>query len=95
MTELTHSHSDPVGNKWIVEFNEFRIRDEHQRRVIASLDHRTLLDVLKIWLETVMPSAYISEQQGMAALTMNFATRAASRYFVTCFGGKSRPKSPS
>jgi hypothetical protein len=91
MNEITLANAGPAENKWIVEFSEFRVRNEDQRRAIESLDRRTLFGVLKIWLESITPGARVVEQRGMSTLTISFPTRAASRHF-TAWGGKSKPK---
>lgn len=73
---------------WIVEFTDFRIRDDKQRKAIESLSRPLLDEVLKIWLRVVTPGAHIVERPGTPIRTIVFLTRAAGRRFCSCFGGR-------
>jgi hypothetical protein len=78
--------------RWTVEFNDLRVRDEHQQRVAETIDRRILLDVLKLWLKVTAPGGQIIEKEDGAAWTVLFMTRSSARYFVSCFGGKLRSR---
>jgi hypothetical protein len=82
------------SGRWTVEFIDFRVQNEHQRRVIESLERRALLDVVKIWLNVITPGAKIIEQGGTAIWTIVFPTRSQARHFRTCFDGKPISASP-
>jgi hypothetical protein len=77
MNDINFANDGAPDTGLIFEFTDFRIRDEHRRRVIESLDRRTLFGVVEIWLESVTPGAFVIEQHGMSALTIVFPNRAA------------------
>ena len=76
--------------RWVVEFADFRVQDEHQRRVLESVSRDTLSAVLRIWLRIITPGAQVIEREGSSVWTGLFQTRSQARHFVACFGGKLR-----
>jgi len=80
--------------RWTVEFTDFRVRDEHQRRVLESVSRDTLLAILRIWLKIITPGAQVIEQADSAAWTIVFPTRSQARHCVATFGGKLKAASP-
>ena len=88
---MSEAHIDPnhvPDGRWIVEFTELRVRNEHQHHVAQSLDRRMLSGILELWLKVVTPGAQIVEQQRTEVLTILFPNRAGSRKFRSCFGGR-------
>jgi hypothetical protein len=81
-TSTTNHHG-----RWIVEFTELRVRDEHQRTAAASIDRQTLFGILRLWLTVVTPGAVITEPDS-GGWTISFIARSQARHFIGCFGGK-------
>ena len=91
LINISMTHEDPITpnhGRWIVEFTDFRIRNDQQRRAIESLGRPVLDEVLKIWLKVVTPGAYVVEPHSATPWTIIFPNRAASRSFRSCFGGR-------
>jgi hypothetical protein len=76
------------SRKWIVEFTDLRVQNDHQRRVAESLDRGTLFSILKMFLRVATPGAQVLEQHGTAAMKIMFPSRAASRKFRSSLGGR-------
>jgi hypothetical protein len=77
------SHSRP----WIVEFHDFRYRDDRQREILQSLDRGVLAAVMKIWLKVVTPGAAF-DPCGATPNLIRFPVRSMARHFVATFGGR-------
>jgi hypothetical protein len=88
MSKIAAQHSSG-RHSWIVDFS-FRCKDERQRRAIDSLG---LLahDVIRLWVQTVIPGAIVIEPPGKPVRTAAFLSRAAARRFIAAFGGKLLP----
>jgi hypothetical protein len=93
MTEAIIDPNYDSNGRWVVEFTELRVRNEHQRDVAESLDRRALSGILEIWLKIVVPGATIVDPLGTAACSIVFPNRAASRKFCSRFGGKLKSRS--
>jgi hypothetical protein len=72
---------------WIVEFHEFRYRDDSQREAIESLDRGVLSEILKIWLTVLTPGAAF-DLNGASPNLIFFRARSQARKFVATFGGR-------
>jgi hypothetical protein len=86
-----NKHTFTIDSKvprWTVEFTELRAQNEHQKQVRDSIDRRTLLTIIDIYLAVAVPGARVIERQGMQAWTISFPSRDMGRRFVASFGGK-------
>ena len=85
------THEAPIiqnHGRWIVEFSDFRVRDDRQRRAIESLDRPLLDRVLEIWVTVVTPEARIVERPGTPVRTVQCVRRSDARKFVATWGGR-------
>ena len=80
----THQADQP---RWIVEFTQFKVKDEHQHQVIDRLGCRVMDQVLEVFLQAVTPGAYLVEQTATGK-TIAFPCRRAGRRFIGTFGGR-------
>jgi hypothetical protein len=87
MDEITPSSGDPAETRWIVEFTEFRVRDEHQRRVIEELGQMAHA-VVRVWLHVATPTAIVHGTSGKPIRRVSFMSRSQMRRFVGVFGGR-------
>jgi hypothetical protein len=70
---MTHeAPTTPTHGRWIVEFTDFRIRNDKQRRAIESFSRPLLDEVLKIWLKVVTPGAHTVEPHSATPWTIIF-----------------------
>ena len=83
--QIDHNHN---SRKWIVEFTDLRIQNDHQRRVAESLGRGVLFSIVQMVLMVTVPGAEVLEQQGTAAMKIMFPNRAASRRLRSHLGGR-------
>lgn len=91
---MIHSPSSHIEHHpWTVEFTELRVANERQKAVAETISRRTLIQVLKLWVEVITPGASLVEQDGGDRCSIHFETRSQARKFIGCFGGKLLAKS--
>jgi hypothetical protein len=78
---------DRQNRPWIVQFDDFRYRDDRQRDAIEGLDRGVLNEVLKIWLKVITPGACF-DLNGASPNLIFFRARSHARHFVATFGGR-------
>jgi hypothetical protein len=79
--------NDPASHKWIVDFTDFRTRDEAQRGVISEL-REMAFEVVKVWLQVVTPGAVIVGPSEQSVRLISFCCRSHMRRFLRTFGGR-------
>jgi hypothetical protein len=83
----TIAQEDSHDLPWIVQFDDFRYRNDVQREAIERLDRRVLNEVLKIWLKVITPGADF-DLDGASPNLIRFPVRSMARRFVATFGGR-------
>jgi hypothetical protein len=84
----TYSKNDTAFPRWVVQFS-FKFRDDAQRRAVEGLG---LLahEVVRIWLDVVVPDASVNGPPGTPIQQVFFRRRANARRFMSCWGGRLR-----
>jgi hypothetical protein len=88
----TIAQEDSHNRPWIVEFHEFRCKDDRQREAIEGLDRGVLNEILRIWLQLRTPGAAF-DPHGASPNLISFRARSEARRFVSSFGGRLIAKS--
>ena len=76
----------PDPHRWIVRF-AFGFKNQAQADAVHSL-RQLAQDVVRLWLEVLVPDANAFEQPGVPIETIGFPTRALARRFITTWGGR-------
>lgn len=82
------SKNDQLRHPWVVDFS-FKFRDDQQRGVVTELGILAH-DVVRLWLQALMPAAVVLEPKGMPVKTVVCPSREAARRFIRTFGGSLR-----
>jgi hypothetical protein len=88
---MTEAHATPAEDRqnlrWVVQFEDFRYRNDRQRKAIESLDRGVLNRILTIWLKVITPGAAFDPDATSPNL-IRFPVRSFARRFVSTFGGR-------
>ena len=88
MNESSPSLNDDLAEyRWIVDFAEFRTRNEVQRRVVEELGLMAF-EVVKIWLKVLTTDAVVIESTEQSVRRISFHRRSEMRRFMQLFGGR-------
>jgi hypothetical protein len=80
-------NNDLLEGRWIVDFEEFRVRNEVQRRAIDELQEMAF-EVVQIWLKVLTPDAVVVKSTDQSARHISFHHRSEMRRFIQSFGGR-------
>jgi hypothetical protein len=83
VNETTISNDDPAEDKWIVDFQSFKTRNETQSRVIHELGLMAY-EVVRVWLHVATPGAIVREPSGEPIRHVAFPSRSQMRRFLRC-----------
>jgi hypothetical protein len=94
MPHNSHQHQTPRQDDyiWTVDFS-LRIDNEQQRRVVSALGIGRVHDVVKLWMEVIIPS-HVVEQNGTLIRQIRFRRRSDMRRFMKVWGGQAVTSSP-
>jgi hypothetical protein len=73
---------------WIVEFVEPRSKNQQQANALQKIDFSVLHELIRIYLNVVLPDAEIAEPIATPIRTIRCVRRSDARKFIRTWGGR-------